>query len=97
MVHNQLMLENESKESFFDSINWIEKTMTDNDWKILDIHDLQNSMENNGYEVLPVKVFAVCQPHHAIKVLGKDDDRIVSAMMPCRISVYTKSPADPPS
>ncbi|MBT3244727.1 MAG: DUF302 domain-containing protein [Bacteroidetes bacterium] len=91
MVHNQLMLENESKESFFDSINWIEKTMTDNDWKILDIHDLQNSMENNGYEVLPVKVFAVCQPHHAIKVLGKDDDRIVSAMMPCRISVYTKS------
>lgn len=90
-AQNQMMLENKSKKDFTEAIEWIEKTMTDNKWKVIAIHDLQQSMENNGYEVLPVKVFAICQPQHAVKVLEKDDERIVSSMMPCRISVYQKS------
>ena len=87
----QLMLENQSKKSFDETVEWLEKTAAENKWKVIAIHDLQNSLEKNGYEVLPVKVLAICQPQHAIKVLGKDDERIVSSMMPCRISVYEKS------
>ncbi len=88
---NQMMLENESKKNFDATIEWIDKTVTDNQWKVIALHNLQESMSKNGYEVLPVKVFAICQPHHAVKVLGKDDERIVSSMMPCRVSVYEKS------
>ena len=88
---NKMMLENESKKSFDQTVEWLEKTAKDNNWKVTHIHNLQMSMEKNGYEVLPVKVLALCQPHHAVKVLGTDDERIVSAMMPCRISVYEKS------
>lgn len=85
------MLENQSKKSFAETVEWIEKTAADNKWKVQAVHDLQGSMKKNGYEVLPVKVLAICQPQHAIKVLGKDDERIVSSMMPCRVSVYEKS------
>lgn len=88
---NKMMLENESKKSFDQTVEWLEKTAKENNWKVTHIHNLQMSMEKNGYEVLPVKVLALCQPHHAVKVLGTDDERIVSAMMPCRISVYEKS------
>ncbi len=91
IAQNQMMLENRSKKNFEETMAWIEKTATENQWKVIAIHDLQQSMEKNGYDVLPVKVFAICQPHHAFKVLGKDDERIVSSMMPCRISVYEKS------
>ena len=86
-----MMLENQSKKNFDETVEWIEKTATENKWKVLAIHDLQLSMEKNGYEVLPVKVLAICQPEQAVKVLAKDDERIVSSMMPCRISVYEKS------
>jgi len=91
LAQNQMMLENESKKNFAETIEWIDKTVTENKWKVLAQHNLQEAMKKNGYEVLPVKVFAICQPHHAYKVLGKDDERIVSSMMPCRISVYEKS------
>lgn len=86
-----MMLENESKKSFDETIEWLEKTATKHKWKVTHVTDLQMSMEKNGYKVLPVKILALCQPHHAVKVLGKDDERIISSMMPCRISVYEKS------
>lgn len=90
-AQNEMMLENQSKKSFDETIEWIEKTAVDNNWKVIAIHDLQASMKKNGYEVLPVKVFAICQPEHAVKVLANDDYKLVSSMMPCRISVYEKS------
>ena len=48
-------------------------------------------MEKHGKKVLPVKVFSICHPNHSSKILEKDNERIVSTMMPCRISVYEKS------
>ena len=91
LAQNQMMLENQSKKNFNETIEWIDSVATENKWKVIALHNLQEAMNKNGYEVLPVKVFAICQPHHAYKVLGKDDERIVSSMMPCRISVYEKS------
>jgi len=85
------MLENPRNLGFEETMTWIEKTVTNNKWIAIAVHDLQASMTNNGYEVLPVIVLAICQPAHAFKVLGKDSERIVSSMMPCRVSVYKKS------
>ena len=48
-------------------------------------------MKTYGKDVLPVKVLAICHPKHSSKILEKDNERIVSCMMPCRISVYKKS------
>jgi len=47
-------------------------------------------MEKAGHEVNKVKVFALCNPNHAIQILQGDEERIVTSMMPCRVAVYVK-------
>lgn len=86
-----MFLENESKYDFDTTVETLKAAVEKNTWKLTAIHDLQKTMETYGADVLPVKVFAVCHPKHSSKILEKDNERIVSCMMPCRISVYKKS------
>jgi uncharacterized protein (DUF302 family) len=86
-----MFLENESKYGFDETVEKLTAQVTANTWKLTAIHDLQQTLKNNGQDVLPVKVFAVCHPKHSGELLAMDDERVVSPLMPCRISVYTKS------
>jgi len=47
--------------------------------------------KHGGPTVPPVVLLDLCEPHHAGKLLANDEDRWVSVMMPCTISVYEKS------
>ena len=60
-------------------------------WKIPHVNDLQATMHKFGKEVRQVKVYEICQPDHAFKILSQDDERIVSSLMPCRVAIYEKS------
>ena len=86
-----MFLENESKYNFDETVDKLKAAIEQKTWKVTAIHDLQQTMKTYGKDVMPVKVFAVCHPKHSGKILEKDDERIVSCMMPCRISVYQKS------
>ncbi len=48
-------------------------------------------MAKFGKTVKPVKVFELCHPDHAEKILKKGDERIVTSLMPCRVSIYEKN------
>ena len=85
------MLENESRYDFETTLTTVEQSATGAGWSIPIVHDLQASMAKAGKEVNQVKVFALCNPEYSVKILGGDEERIFSNMMPCRISVYTKS------
>lgn len=86
-----MFLENESKYGFDETIEKLKIEIEKKSWKLTATHDLQETMKKNGKDVLPVMVFAMCHPKHSGKILEKDDERIVSTMMPCRVSVYAKS------
>jgi uncharacterized protein (DUF302 family) len=86
-----VMRENESRYDFETTLTTIEQSATGSGWSIPIVHDLQESMAKAGKEVNQVRVFAICNPEHAVKILGGDDERIYSNMMPCHISVYTKT------
>lgn len=86
-----LFLENESKFNFDETLEKLKAEAEKKTWKVIAMHDLQESMKKSGKDVLPVTVIALCHPKHSGKVLEKDDERIISSMMPCRVSVYTKS------
>jgi len=60
------------------------------EWKIPFVHDLQQSLAKSGKSVKPVKVIEICKPEYSGQMLERDDERIMSVMMPCRISVYEK-------
>ncbi len=87
----KMMLENESRYDFETTLTTVEQSAKAAGWSIPTVHDLQKSMEKAGKEVNQVKVFALCNPEYSIKILAGDEERIYSNMMPCRISVYTKS------
>jgi uncharacterized protein (DUF302 family) len=83
--------ESKSKHDFETTITMLEKSVEDANWKIPHVNDLQATMQKFGKDVRQVKVYEICQPDHAYKILSQDDERIVSSLMPCRVAVYEKS------
>lgn len=87
----EFFLEKKSKFSFNKTITELTNIVQEGGWKVVYVHDLQETMARNNKEVLPVKVLEICSPTHAYSILGKDEWRTFSSMMPCRISIYEKS------
>ena len=91
MKADEMLFESLSPYGFKDTIEKITNAIEEKGWKTPAVHDLQQTMKNFGKDVLPVRVFEICHPKHSSRILEKDDERIVSALMPCRISVYERS------
>ena len=54
---------------------------------VLGVHDLKQAMNNKGVDFdAEVRVYEVCNPHHAKAVLLESME--VSTALPCRISIY---------
>ena len=68
-----------------------EKSVKDHGWKMPAVHDLKKTMAKFGHDVKAVKVFELCHPDHAARILKQDGERIVSSLMPCRIAIYEKN------
>ena len=85
-----MLLEDQSKFGFEETVTRLTESVENHGWKIPKVHDLQESMNKFGISVLPVKVFELCHPDHAGKILEKGDERIVSTLMPCRVAIYEK-------
>ncbi|MBP7507377.1 MAG: DUF302 domain-containing protein [Prolixibacteraceae bacterium] len=85
-----MFIESLSLYDFNTTVEKLTKEIESKSWKISNIYDLQKTLENHGKVVLPVKVFSLCHPNQSGKILEKDTERIISSMMPCRISVYEK-------
>lgn len=86
-----LMFREDRYDKDFDTtVAKLEEAILAKGWKIPAVHDLQATMKKFDKEVRSVKVFEICHPEHSYKILSQSDERIVSNMMPCRISVYEK-------
>jgi uncharacterized protein (DUF302 family) len=90
MNTNQIITEHVSP---FDVATTVEKLIAAaaiKEWQNPAVHNLQQSLAKAGKTVRPVQVIEICKPEYSGKMLEKSDERIVSVMMPCRISVYEK-------
>ena len=90
MMPSMMINVHESKLNFEDTILAINQSAAEsNGWKIPVIHDLQASLVKAGHtDMTKVKVIELCHPHYAYDVLQPDEDKMISAIMPCRMSVY---------
>lgn len=90
MATNQIVLEERSKYPFDKTVEILVADAEKRQWKVPAVHDLQLSLSKSGKSVRPVKVIEICKPEYSGQMLELNDERVMSVMMPCRISVYEK-------
>jgi uncharacterized protein (DUF302 family) len=90
MSTNQLIIEQLSPFDVSTTVQKLIDAATQREWQNPATHNLQQSLAKSGKEVRPVQVVEICKPEYSGLMLEKSDERIVSIMMPCRISVYEK-------
>ena len=87
-----IMFKENKVEGDFDLITGkLEESVVASGWKVPHVHDLQATMKKFDKDVRSVKVFDICHPNHSYEILSRDQERIVSNLMPCRIAVYEKA------
>lgn len=86
-----MIVEDESKYGFEETVEKIQQVSAEKGWKIPSIHRIDKSVNKAGYNVLPVAIIELCKPDHAAQVLKEDKDKVVTSMMPCRVSIYETS------
>ena len=91
MQELQPIFEKESLFGFNETVEMLISEATVREWGNPATHDLQQTLAKSGKSVRPVKVIEICKPAYSGAMLEKSDERIVSVMMPCRISVYEKA------
>ena len=90
MKENQIVVEHQSRFGFEKTVEMLVADAEKREWKVPAVHDLQQSLAKSGKDVRPVKVIEICKPKYSGQMLELNDERIISVMMPCRISVYEK-------
>jgi len=79
----------ETNKSFNQASTDLESAVVRNGFGILHVHDLGTTLRNKGIAFNEeCKVFEVCNPGQAAKVLSTD--MRLNMVLPCRISVYTE-------
>ncbi|MCA1791634.1 MAG: DUF302 domain-containing protein [Thioalkalivibrio sp.] len=92
---NLMISEDESLFNFEDTVELIKNTAAEQNWKVPTVHMIHDAVSPYGYEVDRVAVLELCQPHHAGKILAEDRAKVVTSMMPCRVSVYETADPQP--
>ena len=64
----------------------IEKLAGDYQFRVLAVHDVQQTLKEKGFEREPLKIVEICSAKFAHEALKRDID--VAMFMPCRYTVY---------
>ncbi|MGA9396499.1 MAG: DUF302 domain-containing protein [Azonexus sp.] len=80
----------ESSKSFDQASADLDAAVKKHNFGVLHVHDLGNTLRSKGIAFAEqCKVFEVCNPGQAAKVLATD--MRLNMALPCRISVYTEN------
>ncbi|HQS58465.1 MAG: hypothetical protein B7Y56_12210 [Gallionellales bacterium 35-53-114] len=79
----------ESKKSLDQVSADLEAAVKNHKFGVLHVHDIGATLRGKGFDFAEqCKVFEVCNPGQAFKVMG--NDMRLNMALPCRISVYTE-------
>jgi uncharacterized protein (DUF302 family) len=91
MSKNQLIIEKVSPYNVADTVEKLIKAALQKGWQCPAVHNLQQSLAKSGKTVLPVEVVELCKPEYSGRMLEQDDGRVISILMPYRISIYEEA------
>ncbi len=79
-----------SSKGFEQSCQDLERAVKNHNFGVLYVHDIKQTLQNRGESFdEECRVFEVCNPSHASKVLS--EDMRLNMALPCRVSVYTEN------
>ncbi len=87
-IQTRLYYRIESDLPFDTVIANLEKQVPEHKFRILAIHDVQDTLSQKGLKRGPLKIVEVCNAVFAHEALKKTPD--VALFMPCRFSIYTE-------
>ena len=90
MNANQLIIEKVSPFNVPVTVEKLIEAAHQKGWQNPAVHNLQESLAKSGKHVRPVQVVEICKPEYSGRMLEQNDERVVSILMPYRISVYEK-------
>ena len=89
---SMMLVEYQSPYDMNKTVQTISDNAKANKWVVASIGKLHKSIKKHGgYDLTPVYLLNLCNASHAYNILKKDENKIISTMMPCTISVYQKS------
>jgi uncharacterized protein (DUF302 family) len=91
MENEKILVEKMSAFSVEETVSMIIAAAAKQNWQNPATHNLQQSVAKSGKEIRPVQVVELCKPDYSGAMLEKNDERIISVLMPCRVSVYQKN------
>jgi len=77
-----------TKKNFDEIVARIEELTAEKQFRVLHIHNVQQTLEEKGLERGPFKIIEICNAKFAHKALGATPD--VGLFLPCKINVYTE-------
>lgn len=73
--------------SFDQAVKSVEEQTQANGFRVLYVHDVQETLAEKDFKIQPLKIVEVCNAKFASSAL--DIDLVVSLLMPCKINVYS--------
>ena len=77
-----------SDKPFEEVVAAIEKNTAENKFRVLAVHDVQQTLAEKGLKRDPLRIIEVCNATFAHEALKSDIN--VALFMPCRFAVYTE-------
>jgi len=77
-----------TKKNFDEIVAKIEELTAEKQFRVLHIHNVQQTLQEKGLERGPFKIIEICNAKFAHKALGATPD--VGLFLPCKINVYTR-------
>ena len=77
--------------NFDRTVEELKKRAEEMGWRVPAIHDFGGTIrEIKGEDIGKVKVIEICKPDYTMEMLKDDEDKFISAFLPCGIGVYEK-------
>jgi uncharacterized protein (DUF302 family) len=86
---DQILYRLESDKPFDTVVANIEKQVPENKFRVLAVHDVQETLAEKGFTREPLKIIEVCNSGFANTALSKSIN--VALFMPCKFTVYPEN------
>lgn len=85
-----------SKYELEETVSRLEEQAYLNNWEVLHTYDIGDCLFDQDFSTtyMKIEILSICQPEFSYAILQEDENKFISAIMPCRIAIYEDKEGD---